>query len=169
MSSLRRAIDEVRSGTVSSPPSRDRSAIDTQIKKLLGEIEVGWETIRSGQIDWSPAALQELLHHVLPGAEVLVISNREPYIHTRAGFRTRTNLLAADLGDIPLKSQRHGYECGDRYELGNEPGGCRDIPHFSCRSGARRNFLVIRSDSARRLGIHLFFGAENQRQESGTN
>jgi trehalose 6-phosphate synthase len=83
MTSLRRAVEEVRSGAISSQPARDRSAIDDRIKKLLGEIEVGRETITSGQIDWSPATLQELLHKVLPGAEVLVISNREPYIHNR--------------------------------------------------------------------------------------
>lgn len=82
MTSLRRAIDEIRSGTP-SPLARDRSSIDVQIKKLLGEIEVGRETIRSSRIDWSPATLHDLLHKVLPGAEVIVISNREPYIHNR--------------------------------------------------------------------------------------
>jgi trehalose 6-phosphate synthase len=97
MSSLRRAIDEVRSGAISTAPSRDRSAIDIQIKKLLGEIEVGRETIRSGQIDWSPAALQELLHKVLPGAEVLVISNREPYIHNRADGKITLQTPASGL------------------------------------------------------------------------
>jgi trehalose 6-phosphate synthase len=81
MGSLRRAIEEVSSGAISPNPSRDRSSIDSQIKQLLGEIEIGRETIRSGQIDWSPASLQELLHKVLPGAEVLVVANREPYIH----------------------------------------------------------------------------------------
>ena len=96
MSSLRRAIDEVRSGAISTTPSRDRS-IDVQIKKLLGEIEVGRETIRSGQIDWSPAALQELLHKVLPGAEVLVISNREPYIHNRADGKITLQTPASGL------------------------------------------------------------------------
>ena len=84
MSSLRRAIEEIRSGAISSATSHDRSAIDIQIKKLLGAIEVGQETIRSGQIDWSPGTLQELLHKILPGAEVIVISNREPYIHNHA-------------------------------------------------------------------------------------
>ncbi len=83
MTSLRRAVEEVRSGAVSSPRPRDRSAIDDQIKKLLGEIEIGRETITSRQIDWSPATLQELLRKTLPDAEVLVISNREPYIHNR--------------------------------------------------------------------------------------
>ena len=85
MRSLRRAVEEVQSGAISPPRTRDRSAIDDQIKKLLGKIEVGRETITSGQIDWSPAALQELLHKVLPGAEVIVIANREPYIHNHAG------------------------------------------------------------------------------------
>jgi trehalose 6-phosphate synthase len=83
MTSLRRAVEEVRSGVTPSPRARDRSAIDDRIKKLLGEIEVGRESITSSQIDWSPATLQELLHKVLPDAEVLVISNREPYIHNR--------------------------------------------------------------------------------------
>ena len=76
-----RRVEEVRSGATSSPHARDRSRIDDRIKKLLGEIEIGRETIGSGQIDWSPAALQELLRKALPDAEVLIISNREPYIH----------------------------------------------------------------------------------------
>jgi len=84
MSSLRRAIDEVRSGVVSPASSpRDRSAIDIRIKKLLEEIEGGRQSIESGQIEWSPTALHGFLHKVLPGAEVLVVSNREPYIHNR--------------------------------------------------------------------------------------
>ena len=97
MSSLRRAIDEVRSRVISSAPSRDRSAIDIQVKKLLGEIEGGRETIQSGRIDWSPAALQELLHKVLSGAEVLVISNREPYIHNRADGKITLQTPASGL------------------------------------------------------------------------
>ncbi len=94
---MRRAVEEARSGATPLPRTRDRSAIDDQIKKLLGEIEVGRETIRSGQIDWSPATLQELLHKVLPGAEVLVISNREPYIHNREGGKTSLQTPASGL------------------------------------------------------------------------
>lgn len=83
MNSLRRAIDEVRSGAVSPASPRDRSAIDIQIKKLLEQVESDRQSIGSGQIEWSPTALHGLLHKVLPGAEVLVVSNREPYIHNR--------------------------------------------------------------------------------------
>ena len=32
-------------------------------------------------VEWSPATLQSLLRDTLPGAEVIVVSNREPYIH----------------------------------------------------------------------------------------
>jgi trehalose-6-phosphate synthase len=37
------------------------------------------------QVEWTPATLRALLDRDLPGAEVLVVSNREPYIHNRRG------------------------------------------------------------------------------------
>jgi trehalose 6-phosphate synthase len=80
MKSLRRAIDDLRSGATPSSGS-DRTMIDLQIKKLLTEMELGQNSIKTSQIDWSPTTLQELLRTTLPGAEVLIVSNREPYIH----------------------------------------------------------------------------------------
>ena len=142
MSSLRRAIDEVRSGAISTAPSRDRS-IDVQIKKLLGEIEVGRETIRSGQIDWSPAALQELLHKVLPGAEVLVISNREPYIHNRADGKITLQTPASGLVSALEPVIRacggtwiaHGSGSADRETVGPDDkiGVPPDAPSYTLR------------------------------------
>lgn len=35
------------------------------------------------KVKWSPAALRRLLEEELPGADVIVVSNREPYIHNR--------------------------------------------------------------------------------------
>jgi len=87
MNSLRRAVDDLRTGARPPAPQQDRSYIETQIKQLLSEIEGGREAIKSRQIDWSPIALQELLHSALPGAEVIVVSNREPYIHNRVDAR----------------------------------------------------------------------------------
>ncbi|ABD87500.1 alpha,alpha-trehalose-phosphate synthase (UDP-forming) [Rhodopseudomonas palustris] len=87
MHSLRRAIEDLRSGAT-SPTGSDQTAIGLQIKKLLGEVEVGQNSIRSAQIDWSPATLQELLRTTLPGAEVLIVSNREPYIHNHVSGGT---------------------------------------------------------------------------------
>jgi len=98
MSSLRRAVEEVRSGSIPLERQRDSSAIDIQIKKLLGEIEGGPNSIRSAQIDWSPHTLQELLRSTLPDAEVLIVSNREPYIHNRD----------ADSGEISVQVPASG-------------------------------------------------------------
>jgi trehalose 6-phosphate synthase len=82
MNSLRRAVDEVRQGASGVPPAASGSAMDREIHKLLRQAE---HFTLTNQIDWTPKALQEVLHGVLPGAEVLVVSNREPYIHNRSG------------------------------------------------------------------------------------
>ena len=97
MNSLRRAVSEMRSGVTPLPAERDKSAVDIQIKKLLGEIEVGRKSIGSSQIDWSPATLQDLLRTVLPGAEVLILSNREPYIHNRINGKISLQTPASGL------------------------------------------------------------------------
>ncbi len=97
MNALRRAVDDVRSGAAARLPKRDASAIDLQIKKLLSEVETGRHSISSAQIDWSPATLQQLLHSTLPDAEVLIVSNREPYIHNRDGDRIDVQIPASGL------------------------------------------------------------------------
>ncbi|WP_369723612.1 trehalose-6-phosphate synthase [Bradyrhizobium sp. LLZ17] len=81
MNSLRRAVDEVRKGTPGAHLPASGSAMDREIHKLLRQTE---QFNLTKQIDWTPTALQEVLHGVLPGAEVLVVSNRESYIHNRS-------------------------------------------------------------------------------------
>jgi trehalose 6-phosphate synthase len=97
MKSLRRAVEEVRSGVAASPAKGDRTAFDKRIKKLLGEIEVGRERAGARNIDWSPVALRELLHEALPDAEVIVVSNREPYIHNRVDGKVMLQTPASGL------------------------------------------------------------------------
>jgi trehalose 6-phosphate synthase len=97
MESLRRAIEDVRTGTSSLAATRDQSAMDLQIKKLLSEVEVGRSAINATQIDWSPTTLQQLLRDSLPEAEVLIVSNREPYIHNREGDTVSVQVPASGL------------------------------------------------------------------------
>lgn len=84
MDALRRAVDEVRRGAPGEPLSLSGGSIDREIHKLLRSAD---QVPLTSQIEWTPKSLQEVLHGVLPGAEVLVVSNREPYIHnaTEAG------------------------------------------------------------------------------------
>jgi trehalose 6-phosphate synthase len=82
--SLRQAIEDIRSGRPPTVHRRDRSAIDLEIQHMLKELETGITPTETPEIEWSPESLQDLLGKALPGAEVLVVSNREPYIHNQS-------------------------------------------------------------------------------------
>jgi trehalose 6-phosphate synthase len=73
----------VRSGKPLPPPGRDRTAADMQIQKLLKDLDVGRTPTEAPEIEWTPKTLHTLLGDALPGAEVIIVSNREPYIHNR--------------------------------------------------------------------------------------
>ncbi len=83
MNSLKRAVEEVRTGNAGSVVPRGRSSIEVEIQKLLREVE--HLPSQPNQIEWSPKSLQEFLHSTMPDAEVLVVANREPYIHNKSG------------------------------------------------------------------------------------
>lgn len=49
------------------------------------------------QISWSPETLREVLKQDLAGEEVVIVSNREPYIHTRRGEKIEIQCPASGL------------------------------------------------------------------------
>ena len=81
--SVRSAIADVRRGSIPDP-LRDRpTAIGSEIHALLSEFRVDRRYVDGIHVEWSPKTLHRLLEEELPGVEVLVVSNREPYIHNR--------------------------------------------------------------------------------------
>jgi trehalose 6-phosphate synthase len=92
MSSLRRAVDDVRSGRPLASTRPDSSALDVQIQKLLKQLDTGRAPTETPEVEWTPETLHDLLGEALPGAEVIIVSNREPYIHNRteAGIVVQT-------------------------------------------------------------------------------
>ncbi len=54
-----------------------------EIRQLLRDLDISRRTAVGIRVDWSPETLRQVLDNELPGAEVLVVSNREPYIHNR--------------------------------------------------------------------------------------
>lgn len=52
-----------------------------EIRQLLRDLDMSRSTADGIRVDWSPATLRRVLDNELPGAEVIVVSNREPYIH----------------------------------------------------------------------------------------
>jgi trehalose 6-phosphate synthase len=90
--SLRQAIDDARSRRIPSARHRDLSEVDLQIQKLIKELDSGRAPTEAAEVEWSPQSLHDLLSKALPGAEVIIVSNREPYIHNRteAGVELQT-------------------------------------------------------------------------------
>ena len=83
METLRRAIDDVRLGRSAPTTDRDLSGVNLQIQRLLKELDLGEAPTEAADVQWTPQSLHDLLRDALPGAEVIILSNREPYIHNR--------------------------------------------------------------------------------------
>ena len=49
------------------------------------------------QIGWAPASLRSILHPDLQGDEILIASNREPYVHVRRDERMEVQRPASGL------------------------------------------------------------------------
>jgi trehalose 6-phosphate synthase len=50
-------------------------------RRLLREFEKNGQSADTALVKWTPATLRRVLAEELPGAQVIVVSNREPYIH----------------------------------------------------------------------------------------
>jgi trehalose 6-phosphate synthase len=57
--------------------------IARDLQALVQDLEAERRSRDEGQTSWGPAALREILHQDLKGDQVLIVSNREPYIHVR--------------------------------------------------------------------------------------
>ncbi len=79
---LRRELGP-RSAASGSAPEVHPLAGDLRV--LLNEYKGERRGQESGAQPWSPSRLRSLLHDELAGDQVLVVSNREPYIHTHTG------------------------------------------------------------------------------------
>lgn len=57
--------------------------IARDLRNLIRDLETERRFRDDSQTDWTPRTLKELLHKELAGDEVIVVSNREPYLHVR--------------------------------------------------------------------------------------
>ncbi|TIP50981.1 MAG: trehalose-6-phosphate synthase, partial [Mesorhizobium sp.] len=62
------------------PGSADDSATEAA-RKVLREFEKNGQSVDAALVSWSPDTLRKILAEDLPDAQVIVVSNREPYIH----------------------------------------------------------------------------------------
>jgi len=96
MESLRGAIEaNIR------PPVKQHATSETnfdrQINALLADLRVRRKFAHGLFVKWSPDSLRQLLHDELPDAQVMIVSNREPYIHNRVDGEIKLQIPASGL------------------------------------------------------------------------
>lgn len=79
----RRFLDDALSPESSQP-------VLSSVRKLLGEIEQRQRLEIEFQENWTPQALQQVVREHLDDCPLVVVSNREPYIHNRTPDGTPT-------------------------------------------------------------------------------
>jgi len=81
-SAFRSAIANVSRGAPPGPRLPE-PPIGRDIQALLSELRLERRYTNGIHVEWSPKTLHQLLVEELPGAQVMVVSNREPYIHNQ--------------------------------------------------------------------------------------
>ena len=71
--------------------------IARDLQRLISELEAETRARDEAQVTWTPEALRAVLHGELRGEDVIVVSNREPYIHQRKGERIEVQRPASGL------------------------------------------------------------------------
>lgn len=71
--------------------------IANDLRTLIGEIEAEHRLRDHEQLTWTAASLRHILDRELRGTQVIVVSNREPFIHVRAGDQVALQRPASGL------------------------------------------------------------------------
>jgi len=71
--------------------------VNNEINALLAELRMERKFVEGIHVKWSPETLHLLLHEELPDAQVLIVSNREPYIHNWVDGEIRLQIPASGL------------------------------------------------------------------------
>ncbi|MES2876894.1 MAG: trehalose-6-phosphate synthase [Pseudomonadota bacterium] len=71
--------------------------IARDLQRLIRDLEAETRTRDESQVTWTPEALRTILQNELSGEDVIVVSNREPYIHQRRGERIEVQRPASGL------------------------------------------------------------------------
>ncbi len=65
------------------------------LRALVRDLEADRRMRDESRISWTPTALRAILHDQLAGDEVLIVANRQPYIHNRRGQQIDIQLPAS--------------------------------------------------------------------------
>jgi trehalose 6-phosphate synthase len=86
-----------RPGPGAQPDLPEFKPIARDLQRLIRELESNARARDEDQIIWTPESLRAILRGELRGEDVIVVSNREPYIHQRRGDRIEVQRPASGL------------------------------------------------------------------------
>ncbi|MEX2156664.1 MAG: trehalose-6-phosphate synthase [Gemmatimonadales bacterium] len=72
-------------GKRGTPAPPELRPIAKDLRALIQDLEADHRARDEEQLAWTPETLRQILHRELRDQEVIVVSNREPYIHMRRG------------------------------------------------------------------------------------
>jgi len=84
-------------GTAPQATLPELRPIASDLRALIRDMESEYRARDESQVNWSPEALKTILHNDLRGEDILVVSNREPYIHARRGDHIEVSRPASGL------------------------------------------------------------------------
>jgi trehalose 6-phosphate synthase len=94
---FRQTIRHVDGASPAPATPRPVPLLGGELRQLMREMRRNPDSLDTIQVDWSPRTLQVLLDKELPDAEILVVSNREPYIHNRTDHGIEMQIPASGL------------------------------------------------------------------------
>lgn len=98
MRSLLHGGRSLRQPTVGAPPELpELKPIARDLQLLIRELEAATRARDDSQMTWTPETLRTILHGELRGEDVIVVSNREPYMHQHHDSRIEVQRPASGL------------------------------------------------------------------------
>jgi len=80
-----------------APDARELRPIARDLEALVRDLEAEHRMRDESQMSWAPETLRMILREDLKGDEILIVSNREPYIHVRRNDRVEVQRPASGL------------------------------------------------------------------------
>ena len=93
--SIRSALVDAQRGEKSDGSRRSDFPISNEVHALLNEMRMERRFANGIHVEWSPDTLRRLLLEELPASQVLVVSNREPYIHNHVDGKVALQIPAS--------------------------------------------------------------------------
>ena len=87
----------MRTGRASDTEVAGGAVFGAKVRELLRDLDDTRRSVDAAQVEWNPETLRLTLANQLPNAQIIVVSNREPYIHNRTQTGVALQIPASGL------------------------------------------------------------------------